>query len=154
VTIALAAAGLAVAAPAASADTTGCPQLLDRYPTIGYPFEASVESKPYCPFIGYAIDYGSAEEIIGRNVASDFDTRAANAGYAFEERRYADWAGTTWKSTSGGVYNVTVLYYIPPFLDDQGIGYWCKYPASVSGSTGSGHYTYSVGSVTCGTYWI
>lgn len=153
-TIALAAAGLAVAAPAASADPSGCPQLLDYYPTPGYPFPEAQESKPFCPYIGYPIDYGDAEDIVSRAVAANFDSRATAAGYSLEERINKDWMGTTWKSTSGGVYNVTVVYYIPPFLDDHGIGYWCKYPGSASGYTGVGNHTYSLGTVSCGTYAI
>jgi hypothetical protein len=148
----IAATGFAAAAPAADAQPFECPQLIDRYPMDGWPYPDHAESKGFCPYIGYAIDYGDAEEIVGNQTAADFARRAAANGYSAEERSYTDWTGTDWKSVSGGVHSVNILYYVPWWADENGIGYTCRYAATVSGTTGVGNWTYQLQSVTCSTY--
>lgn len=118
----------------------------------GWPEPDHAESKRFCPYIGYPIDYGDAEINLSMIVKSDFDSRTVSAGYNEEERSYGDWIGTEWKSEAGGVYSVNIMFYIPSWADDGGVGYTCRYSGSVSGTTGWGHWTYQLDQTTCSTY--
>jgi hypothetical protein len=146
--------GIAAAAPAAHAQSFGCPQLLDRYPMEGWPLSGDVENRPYCPYIGYPVSYGEAEQITAAETESSFATRAVNAGYTEDERAYTDWIGTKWDTYANGASVVSVIYYIPPWADDNGSGYYCVYDASVSGNTGYGNWTYHAQQNSCSTYTL
>jgi hypothetical protein len=125
---------------------------MDRYPMDGWPVPEHAEIRGFCPYIGYAIDYGDAELIVASNREADFATRATNAGYTADERAYIDWIGTDWKSVTNGVYSVSIMYYVPWFVNESGIGYTCRYDATVSGTTGVGNWTYQAQGVSCSSY--
>jgi hypothetical protein len=148
----LAVAGLAAAAPAANAQSPGCPQYFEQYPMFGWPDPDHAEPKPYCPYIGYAVNFGEAEKITASQTRGDFAARAAGDGYTEDERDYIDWTGTDWKSVTDGVYTVNIMFYIPPWADDNGIGYTCRYTSTVSGTTGIGNWTHQLHQTTCSTY--
>jgi hypothetical protein len=148
----LAAAGVAAAAPAANAQSAGCPQYIEQYPMFGWPEPDHALPKPYCPYVGYAIDFGEAEKITGSQTRSDFTARASSYGYTVDELDYIDWMGTDWYSVANGVYTVNIMFYIPAWADDNGIGYTCRYTSNVSGTTGIGNWTHQLQQVTCSEF--